>query len=529
MKNRLLCVLIVAALLLGVLAGCGSSSSGGSNPDNPGVGSTESDKPDMGGYTNDDPVAVMSERVKAVNDAVNWEYIGVEEKVEAGLLFYSLTANSSPDSSEPHDYNPDKPLDYYAWYRMIKLHTEGIVSEDTYAALLKDARPWNIPIAAFSEENVIETDDLYVYCEPGAQRGNYSRSRCFILIKDTDILYCFNVEELWYMADYYGNGHYYFPNSGTGQPEQNALNLSYTGDDVEYIFTPEFWKAFAQTAKFVGNADDDFKDDELINDTISTIGARGKGVKVPYIEEWYAGGSYDPETIRKGFEDFLENHEVEVVFDLDDGTVKSYPATTDGDLVTIDLGNGQVWIYAGGGDGGLKIWEEPKNVTGERLPDVGYIRYQDDQDRYGFLVIDDFGQGEPTMFFNNGLYKYAGGGEVVLIHDFSDIDDGWMSMSIDPGRKYLLSSGEPMYGENLRIVDLKTFEVTDEVNIYLKQGDDHITEFASGDVNGVSVDEETAWETSGHWIETCNIGLLGRGAVEEIDFDAAWRGYESRS
>ena len=133
------------------------------------------------------------------------------------------------------------------------------------------------------------------------------------------------------------------------------------------------------------------------------------------------------------------------------------------------------------------------------------------------------------MFFNNGLYKYAGGGEVVLIHDFSDIDDGWMSMSIDPGRKYLLSSGEPMYGENLRIVDLKTFEVTDEVNIYLKQGDDHITEFASGDVNGVSVDEETAWETSGHWIETCNIGLLGRGAVEEIDFDAAWRGYESRS
>ena len=87
MKKRFLCILVATALLLGILAGCGNGSTGASDSDKPGVGSTESDK---GGHADDDPVAVMEARVKAVNDAINYTCVGLEETVESGLLFYSL-------------------------------------------------------------------------------------------------------------------------------------------------------------------------------------------------------------------------------------------------------------------------------------------------------------------------------------------------------------------------------------------------------------------------------------------------------
>lgn len=294
MKKRLLCVLVAAALLLGVLAGCGDRSENDVPSDSPNSGTpgVESTEPDNSGHTDSDPLAVMQERVKAVNDAVNYECVGLEETVEAGLLFYGLTKLSS-SSDGPYDYNPDKPLDYDVIYEIHKAHTEGIVSEDTYAALLKE---WNsnYGIGEFSAADVIETDDLYVYyvCTEGF-------SRCFILVKGTDILYRFTVEETWYKADYYGVGRYEGP------------GLRYTDDDAEYIFTAEFWKAFAQTAKFAGKADEDFKNSECVNLSIGSYRGR-EGyipissydesrydildvdddemevrVKIPYIEGWY--------------------------------------------------------------------------------------------------------------------------------------------------------------------------------------------------------------------------------------------------
>jgi len=461
MKKRLLCVLLAAVLLLGALTGCGGSagssgSSGVSNSGKPGVGSSENDK---GGHMDNDPVAVMQERVNAVNSAINYTCVGIEETVEAGLLFYNLT-RASPAPDETRDYKPDKPLDYYAAYRMVKDHTEGIVSEDTYVPLLKKAVD-----AEVVSSDVIETDDLYVYYYPnnipsrynGAYFNNFAGPAgcfgcCFVLVKNTDILYCFTVMETWYKADYYEVGNY--------------SDLRYTDADAEYIFTAEFWKAFAQTAKFVGNADEDFKSDEYIDQYIKTMGRINRygeneiKVKIPYIEEWYAGGSYGRDAIRDGFKKFVEAH----------------------------------------GD-------------------------------YGFLVIDDFGQGEPTMFYDDVLYKYTGGGEVTPIHDFADTfaglsEDWWMLMSTDADRTHLLFSAGAPYGDEIRVVDLKTFEVTDEVwDVY----DTDTNEFTQGSVNGVDVDGETAEAKCREWFSVCNIHLLGRSIIEPINFDAAWSEYINRS
>lgn len=315
---------------------------------------------------------------------------------------------------------------------------------------------------------MIETDDLYVW-----PYGSPGYSLCYILVKGTDIMYCFTMSETWYKADYYEG---YYENE----------KLRYTDDDAEYIFTDEFWKAFAQTVKFVGNADEDFKSGECINCTIASYHGR-KGyipissydesryiildmdidddevkvsVKIPYVEEWYAGGSYDRDTICEGFEAFLQNN---------------------------------------GGE-------------------------------FGFLVIDDFGQGEPTMFYNSALYKYAGGDEVTLIHDFADTfaglsEDWWMSMSTDPDRTHLLFASGAPDGDEIRVVDLKTFEITDEVWVAYDMDTD---EFTQGTVNGVDVGGETAWTKCNEWHSTCNVWLLGRGNVEEIDFGAAWSEYNNR-
>ena len=285
MKKRLLCVLVAAALLLGILTGCGSGAENGGSSSSPDSGKpgVESAKPDEGGHTADDPAAIMNERVRAVNDALNWECFEVEETVEAGLLFYSLNETNSflAWDIEPHDYNPDKPLDYGIKYEMVKQHTEGIASEDTYVPLLKAA--WDSSLdrwGSFSADDVIATDDLYVWYDSYVSTnavddyfyyrgdGTANIGRCFILVKGTDILYRFNTKEILYKADY----------------NEDGIYDSYTGNDDEYIFTTNFWRAFAQTAKFVGNADDDFKDDKYIDSWISTIGYRG-GAKIPYIEE----------------------------------------------------------------------------------------------------------------------------------------------------------------------------------------------------------------------------------------------------
>lgn len=506
MKKRLLCVLVAAVLLIGVLAGCGDSPSDSPNSDKPGVGSTEPEKLDKGGQTNDDPVAVMEARVKAVNDAVNYTCIGLEETVESGLLFYKFDYYlAGPDDDKNRDYNPDKPLDYNVQYRMIKKHTEGIVSEDTYVALLKkEAHPEVV------SSDVMETEELYVYYSVNMFNPGENKSECFILAKGTDVLYHFvEVTETWYKADY----------------DEDGLYEKYTGDDVEYLCTPEFWEAFAQTAKFVGNADDDFKNSECLNVTVQTMGCRGK-VKIPYIEEWYAGGHYSRDAIRRGFEAFLENRDEKVSFYLSDGTTKTYPATRDGDMVTVDFGDGQTWIYEDDGHGALRfswdiIKENPEYGALEELPpETGYSNFHD-----GILVIDDFGQGEPTMFFNNGLYRYAGGGEVTLIHDFSD---EWMSMSTDPARTQLLFGGGDPFGDDIRIVDLKTFEVTDRAGIsYDLDGDGNLI-FLRGVVNGAPADEETALAACNKWRSICSIHLIGRGAVGDLDLNAAWREYDSR-
>lgn len=465
MKKRLLCVLVAAILLIGVLAGCGDSPSDSSNSDKPGVGSTEPEKLDKGDQTDDDPMEIMEARAKVVNDAVNYTCVALEETVKEGLLFYSLT-HAKPVPDEPHDYKPDKPLDYYAWYEMYIGHAEGIVSKDTYIPLLKNERYTRGEVAA---SDVIETDDLYVYYSPyeRSESAGY-RPWCYVLVKDTDIVYLFEVGEQWFKADYYENGYYHIENSDSASAlPQDAVDLSYTGDDTEYLFTEEFWKAFARTAKFIGNPDNDFKKGECINTTVSSIGSRINGydenkneirVKIPYIEEWYAGGRYGRDAIREGFKAFLENCDEE----------------------------------------------------------------------YGFLVIDDFGQGEPTMFFNNGLYKYAGGGEVTLIHDFSDIDDEWMGMNTDADRTCLLLSAGYYIGDGLKVVDLKTFEITDRVSADYDLDADGYPVFLGGTINGVSVDEETAQNACENWYSTCNIHLLGRGAVEELDFNAAWKEYECR-
>lgn len=450
MKKRLLCVLVAATLLFGVLSGCGGGPSGSSK------GSAKTDK---GGNTGD-PVAIMEARAKAVNDAINWELIGVEETVEAGLLFYSLTSLTKFNSSsrEPHDYNPDKPLDYSVWYKMVKEHTKGIVSEDTYIPLLKDAVS-----AEVVSSDVIETDDLYVYYSPN-ERSESVRYRpwCYILVKGTDIVYLFTVTERWDKANYYE----YEIASDLGE-------LKYTGDDAEYIFTAEFWKAFAQTAKFVGDADEDFKNDVHIEISITTIDHRDGidedgneiRVEIPYIEEWYADieelhtEPLDPDSIYDGFEEFLENCDEE----------------------------------------------------------------------YGFLVIDDFGQGNPTMFFNNGLYKCAGGGEVTLIHDFSDICDGWKYILMDTDRTCLLfwlSNEEHPDSEEIKIVNLKTFEVEVEIYVKYNRNEDDSLEFSSGTINGAPADEETISAA----INNCNIDtfLLSRDGGNDLDLDAAWTEYENR-
>ena len=147
---------------------------------------------------------------------------------------------------------------------------------------------------------------------------------------------------------------------------------------------------------------------------------------------------------------------------------------------------------------------------------------------YGFLVIDDFGQGEPTMFLNNALYKYIGNGEVILIHDFSDIDDYWMSMSTDADRTYLrFSTGDP-FGRDFKIVDLKTFEITVEVQAVYDMDSDGNLIFMGGAINGVSVDEETALATCADWDSIITIHLLGKGGIDYVDLDNAWSEYYRR-
>lgn len=541
MKKRFLCVLAAAAVLLSVLAGCGGGPSGGSDPGKPGAESTQPDKPvnpEKGGQTDGSPAAAMEARVKAVNDAVNYTFVALEEAVKEGLLFYSLTY-AKPVPDEPHDYKSDKPLDYYAWYEMYIGHAEGIVSKDTYVPLLKNER-YTGEVAA---SDVIETDDLYVYYSPNerSESAGY-RPWCYVLVKGTDIVYLFEVGEQWFKANYYENGYYHIENSDSSSAmPQDAMDLSYTEDDAEYLFTEEFWKAFARTAKFVGNPDDDFKKGECINTTVSSIGNRINGydenkneirVKVPYIEEWYAGGHYGRDAILDGFEDFVknffENRDVEAVFYLDDGTEKRYPATRDefGYDITINLGNGQEWIYADKGDGFLFLMKEPDHVTGEYLPEEGRLIYK--SDFTSPLVIDDFGQGEPTMFFNNALYRYAGGGEVTLIHDFSkDIDESWRAMTTDAGRTHLMFSGWPHY-ERLTVIDLKTFAVMDDISITYTADADGIFDFYDAEVNGVSVDEAAAWAAADKWYSDGNIELTDRMYGEEVDFNSAWRAYDSR-
>lgn len=470
MKKRLVCVLATAALLLGILTGCGGGPANGSDSGKMGVGSS---KPDKGDHTNDDPVAVMNERVKAVNDAANFECIGLEETVEAGLLFYSLSSRSS--GKEPHDYHPDKPLNYSVGYAMVKEHMEGIVSEDTYMPLLKNAVEGEVV-----SSDVIETDDLYIYYHtmrlPDDPKvvGPGCYGRCFILVKGTDILYRFSADEGWRKADYYERHLSYDP------------DLFYRSDDAEYIFTAEFWNAFAQTVKFVGNTDDDFENDKYFSTSISTAKNRTGyipinsydesryifldidedenmvevKVKIPYIEEWYAGEHMSESAICESFGEFLQNR-------------------------------------------------------GEE---------------YGFLVIDDFGQGEPTMFFNNGLYKYTGGGGVTLIHDFADIEKNWYFTSIytDADRTHLMFSGGAPHSEELKIVDLTTFEVTDEVYVIYDADADGIFEFSSAEVNGASVDEGTGWAARNEWYSLCNIALGDMVVEVELDLDAAWSEYENR-
>lgn len=511
MKKRLLCVLVAAALLLGILTGCGSGAENGGSSSSPDSGKTgvESKKPDVGGHTTDGPAAVMNERVKAVNDALNWEFFRVEETVEEGLLFYSLSQNSI-SSGETHDYNPDKPLDYEITYKMVKQHTKGIVSEDTYVPLLRTA--WDsfserlipLKLRSVSAEDVIETDDLYIWYDlydsiiveniwpqiwigsPYAEYdvdelvqalhndygypiGHTNASVCFILVKGTDILYRFETKEIWLSAD----------------DNENDYGGVYISDDAEYMFTTEFWKAFAQTAKFAGKADDDFEDDEYINSSVSTMGKRGyEDHHGPGIVEFplpndqpssapsssapsenpYAGETMRLNEIREGFKKFLESF------------------------------NGN----------------------------YGYI------EGYGFLVIDDFGQGEPTMFLNNALYKYIGNGEVTLIHDFSDIDDFWMSMSTDADRTHLLFSAGYPFGEDIKIVDLRTFEITNEISADYDLNSDGMPIFLSGAINGVPVDEETALAACADWGSICNIHLLGRGGIDYVDLNNAWNEYTSR-
>lgn len=532
MKKRLLCVLVAAVLLIGVLASCGDSPSDSSNSDKPGVGSTEPEKLDKGGQTNDDPVAVMEARVKAVNDAINYTCVGLEETVESGLLFYKFDYYlAGPDDDKNRDYNPDKPLDYDMSFSMRKAHTEGIVSEDTYVALLKNEYKGREVVAS----DVIETDDLYVYyhsylsayssCLSDHMWWDSPTGDCYILVKGTDIVYSFSVKESWTKPNYFECSFSYRP-----EPPY-VLELAYASDDAEYIFTDEFWQAFAQTVKFVGNADDDFKNSECLNVNVQTMGRRGK-VKIPYVEGWYVGGTWSREAIRKGFEAFLENRDEKVSFYLSDGTTKTYPATRDGDMVTVDFGDGQTWIYEDDGHGALRfswdiIKENPEYGALEELPpETGYSNFHD-----GILVIDDFGQGEPTMFFNNGLYKYAGNDEATLIHDFSGIEENWYWTSIytDADRTHLMFSGGPWRNEELKIVDLKTFEVTDEVYVIYDADDDGIWEFSYAEVNGVTVDESEGWAAADQWHSSCNITLCDMDINYEIDLNAAWKEYESRS
>lgn len=536
MKKRLLCVLVAAVLLIGVLAGCGDSPSDSPNSDKPGVGSTEPEKLDKGDQTDDDPMEIMEARVKAVNDAINYKCVGLEETVEAGLLFYKFDYYlAGPDDDKNRDYNPDKPLDYDMSFSMRKAHTEGIVSEDTYVALLKNEYKGREVVAS----DVIETDDLYVYyhsylsayssCLSDHMWWDSPTGDCYILVKGTDIVYSFSVKESWTKPNYFECSFSYRP-----EPPY-VLELAYASDDAEYIFTDEFWQAFAQTVKFVGNADDDFKNSECLNVNVQTMGRRGK-VKIPYVEGWYVGGTWSREAIRKGFESFVKNflenreREVEVVFYLDDGTEKRYPAIKSGGEVTIDLGNGQVWRYNDEG-GYLALLDEPDYVTGERLPNgaKGYLIYKNDITSP--LVIDDFGQGEPTMFFNNGLYKYAGNDEATLIHDFSGIEENWYWTSIytDADRTHLMFSGGPLHSEELKIVDLKTFEVTDEVYVLYDADSNGMWEFWEAEVNGVTVDESTAWAAADQWRSICNIALCDTDINYETDLNAAWKEYESRS
>ena len=515
MKKRLLCVLVIAVLLLGILVGCGGGSSGGSDSDKPGAGSTGADNR---GPAKNDPMAVMEARVKAVNDAINYECVGLEETVEAGLLFYKLydMAWTSYGLEKSHDYNPNKPLDYRMNYWVRKGRTEGIVSEDTYAALLRDlCQNQGLLPSVFSAEDVIETDNLYVYYSPQSY-GNGTRDYrpwCYFLVKDTNIVYWFNVEEAWYKADYYEHGNY----------------NEYTEDDAEYIFTAEFWKAYAQTVKFVGDADDDSNMNDCGGHVYST-NSRGK-VKVPYIEEWYAGGHYDKGAIREGFESFLqdilENRKAEAVFVFEDGTEKRYPATKyeyDYSVVTIDLGNGQEWIYARDNDV-LWLQAEPKNVTGERLPQEGVFVQEDIFTSP--VVIDDFGRGEPTMFFNNGLYRYAGGGEVALIHDFSEeTDPFWKEMLTDAGRTHLMLSSRSMEGVDITVIDLKTFEIVDSISLFFEMDENGIRESTEAWVNGVSVDEAAAWDVADPWYSACDIELATY--EDGTSFGNAWSEYVNR-
>lgn len=477
----------------------------------------------------------MNARVKAVNDVLNYECIGLEETVEAGLLFYRLTNGSFEGTAE---YDPDKPLDYNVYYKMESWHMKkGIADDDTYSALLKDV--WEDrarPTDTFSPEDIIKTDTLYIYPASSAAQPGY----CYILAKDTDVVYRFTVSEAWRKADYYEYGDYPvyeggFVSAGANvQPpasgyEEKRVDLSYTEDDAEYIFTDEFWKAFAQTAKFAGKTGKDYKGVH-IEANFGSFG-RGSEIKIPYVEAWYAGGTMSLTAIRDGFErfvkNFLESRDAEAVFYLDDGTEMRYPAKRSGYAVTIDLGNGQVWQYEYERDNMCLFSSgEPDPATGEYPPKECILIYKDDIP--SFLVIDDFGQGEPAMFFNSALYRYVGAGEVAMIHDFSkDIDEYWRAMTIDAGRTHLMFSGWPHY-ERLTVIDLKTFGVMDDISITYGADDTGFFEFYDAEVNGVSVDETAAWDAYYKWYSEGDIELIDRMYGEDVDFNSAWRAYQSR-
>ena len=57
------------------------------------------------------------------------------------MLFYRLTAPSSPD--ETYDYDPDNPQDYSVnLYAMVRGYADYIVDEDTHDVLAAEVQDW---------------------------------------------------------------------------------------------------------------------------------------------------------------------------------------------------------------------------------------------------------------------------------------------------------------------------------------------------------------------------------------------------